>query len=100
LTASQCTAPELGYTLRVLGRIWLVLLTIVVLAAPAQVEIPEIVDVQTSATASDEAAVTHVQVVPESHSLDATFRSVPHEHAMASDPGSTRVFRPPRSSFG
>ncbi len=84
-----------------LPRLWVVLLALLLLAAPAGSTSAEIVDAQPSIGLGllDDEAVAHVKVPTAEGTPDRVLCAARPDDAVPPAPALSRVFRPPRPSF-
>jgi hypothetical protein len=83
----------------VLPRLWVVLLALLLLAAPASSTSAEIVDAQPSIGLLDDEALAHVKVPSTGGAPDRVALAARPDDAVPPAPVLARVFRPPRPSF-
>ena len=77
-------------------RLWIVLLALLLLAAPAGGMFEEAVDAQPSISLCDDAALAHVEVSLAERTPDRADRTVTREDVLPPDPLRDPIFRPPR----
>jgi hypothetical protein len=83
----------------VLPRFWVVLLALLLLAAPAGSTSAEIVDAQPSVGLLDDEAVAHVRVPAAAGTPARALGAATPDDAVPPAPVIARIFRPPRPGF-
>jgi hypothetical protein len=82
-----------------LPRLWLVLLAVLLLAAPAGSAFEEAVDARPSMGLCDDAVIAHVEVPLAEPTPERTIRMVAPDAAPPPEPLRDRIFRPPRPTL-
>jgi hypothetical protein len=83
----------------VLPRLWIVLLAVLLLAAPAGSAFEEAVDARPSMGLCDDAVIAYVEVPLAERAPERTIRTVAPDEAPAPEPLRDRIFRPPRPAL-